>query len=583
MSKTLFWYIFWSLLKVFLMTTASLAGIMSLGGLLRPLTDNGLNLGQVNRMLAYLTPAMCTYSLPVAALFAATTVYGRFAADNELTAMRACGISYLSARRFSIALPALVLGLVVAVASLLMLCFIVPLFSLKAQEVIYSNIGRLIVSRIEREHELDFPTGIGTNRFVVFAEEAHSIPPNPQTPQVSRVELIGPAVVTYEPPVFPDPILTPKEFWMARTAIVNIARSGAEGGAALTVQLEDGIRFPREFYGGSQVGVAGTTFGPTPRQSLIGENVKFMNVTRLTELAQDPGQSERVQLVLRDMIRRDQELAYRAMIVKAFRPESADASGHAIFDFGKDVDQGDRYQIGGHGVKAGAVGDEVIVGPLDKDLSKPFSAGPRFGWFEQMHGSQQIIQGDAGELRISTKPDLTGQQIIISVELNDAALHTQSGVSERASFSRSFAVPMPPEIENMAKRTLADYLCDPNTGPGDAALLRHEEAAANNAVRSELHSRASFAVSCLSLVMIGCALGMMFRSGNFLNAFAVSFVPALLCITLIVCGQQCATHVPDDVAPGYHDPLHLGLAFIWAGNISVTAAVIWFTIRLQRQ
>ena len=48
---------------------------------------------------------------------------------------------------------------------------------------------------------------------------------------MSRVELIGPAVVTYEPPVFPDPILTPKEFWMARRAIVNIARSGAEGGA----------------------------------------------------------------------------------------------------------------------------------------------------------------------------------------------------------------------------------------------------------------------------------------------------------------------------------------------------------------
>ena len=115
-------------------------------------------------------------------------------------------------------------------------------------------------------------------------------------------------------------------------------------------------------------------------------------------------------------------------------------------------------------------------------------------------------------------------------------------------------------------------------------MLRHEEAAANNAVRSELHSRASFAVSCLSLVMIGgLALGMMFRSGNFLNAFAVSFVPALLCITLIVCGQQCATHVPDDVAPGYHDPLHLGLAFIWAGNVAVIAAVIWLTIRLQRQ
>lgn len=582
MSKTLFWYIFWSLLKVFVMATASLAGIMSLAGLLRPLTNYGLDMGQVNRMLAYLTPAMCTYSLPVSALFAATTVYGRLSADNELTAMRASGISYLSARRFSIALPALVLGLVVAVASLLMLCFVVPLFSLLAQEVIYSNISRVIVSQIEREHELVFPTGIGVNNFVVFAEDARSIPPNPQTPQVSRVELIGPAVVTYEPPIFPELVLIPKEFWMARRAIVNIARSGADGGAAMTVQLEDGIRFPREFYGGSQVGVAGTTFGPTPRQSLIGENVKFMNVTRLTELAQDPGQSERVQVVLRDLIRRDQEAAYRALIINAFT-QPPEASEEVRFDFGTDIDIGDHFEIGGRGLKAQTVGEEVVVGPSSLNLAQPFVSGPRAAWFEQKHGSQQTLRGEAGELRISTKPDLTDKEIIVSVELYDAALRTQAGVSERASFSRGFAVPMPAEIAEMAKRTLVDYLTDPRTGPGDAAVLRHEEAAANNAVRSELHSRASFAVSCLSLVMIGCALGMMFKSGNFLNAFAVSFIPALLCITLIVCGQQCATHVPDDVAPGYHDPLRMGLVFIWAGNLSVMAAVVYLTIRLQRR
>ena len=272
------------------------------------------------------------------------------------------------------------------------------------------------------------------------------------------------------------------------------------------------------------------------------------------------------------------------MIVKALRPESADDSGHTTFDFGKDVDQGDQYQIGGHEVKAAAIGDEVIVGPMDRDLSKPFSAGPRLGWFEQMHGSQQIIQGDAGELRISTKPDLTGQQIIVSVELNDAVLHTQSGVSER---------------QLLAQLRRGDAAGDPKHGQVHAGGLslrsayrpggrrrcscRHEEAAANNAVRSELHSLASFAVSCLSLVMIGCAGDDVPQRQFSLNAFAVSFVPALLCITLIVCGQQCATHVPDDVVPGYHDPLHLGLAFIWAGNVAVIAAVIWLTIRLQRQ
>ena len=38
--------------------------------------------------------------------------------------------------------------------------------------------------------------------------------------------------------------------------------------------------------------------------------------------------------------------------------------------------------------------------------------------------------------------------------------------------------------------------------------------------------------------MVGAALGMMFKSGNFLSAFALSAVPALVCIALIVTGQH---------------------------------------------
>src|SRR6478736_9525029 len=106
-SYTLSRYIFWDLLRIFLMTSGALAGIMSFGGLLRPLTEHGLDAGQAARMLTYFMPAMTTYSLPVAALFATTVVYGRLAADNEITAMRAAGISYLST-----AVPAIFLGLI---------------------------------------------------------------------------------------------------------------------------------------------------------------------------------------------------------------------------------------------------------------------------------------------------------------------------------------------------------------------------------------------------------------------------------------------------------------------------------------
>src|SRR3954467_11162049 len=121
MSRTLFWYVFKDLFKVFILTAIALAGIMSFGGLLRPLTENGLDGRQVGMMLAYLLPAMATYSLPIASLFATTMVYGRLSSDNEIHTCRAGGISFLS-----IATPAFLLGLFVAIVSLLLLCFIVP-------------------------------------------------------------------------------------------------------------------------------------------------------------------------------------------------------------------------------------------------------------------------------------------------------------------------------------------------------------------------------------------------------------------------------------------------------------------------
>src|SRR3954454_8094825 len=138
MSRTLFWYIFKDLLKIFFLASGCLAGIMSFGGLLRPLTEHGLGPGQVARILGYFMPAMQTYSLPVAALFATTMVYGRLSADNELTACRAAGISYLA-----VSLPALVLGLVAALTSLLFLCFVVPVFTFKVEKVVYANLANL--------------------------------------------------------------------------------------------------------------------------------------------------------------------------------------------------------------------------------------------------------------------------------------------------------------------------------------------------------------------------------------------------------------------------------------------------------
>src|SRR6478609_2313355 len=184
MSRTLFWYIFKDLLRIFLLASGCLAGIMSFGGLLRPLTEHGLGAGQVARILGYFMPAMQTYSLPVAALFATTMTYGRLSADNELTACRAAGISALS-----IALPAFVLGLVVSLISFAFLYFVVPICSLQVERIIYSNIAQLVSNQIERNHRVELSQGVG-KPLTIFAQQAQVMPPPTDRPRDQVVRLV---------------------------------------------------------------------------------------------------------------------------------------------------------------------------------------------------------------------------------------------------------------------------------------------------------------------------------------------------------------------------------------------------------
>src|SRR4051812_43639886 len=191
MSKTLFWYLLRDLLRIFFLTTGTLAGIMSFGALLRPLTQHGLGLGQVGQILSYFSPAMTTYSLPIAALFATTIVYGRLSADNELTACRASGISSLA-----MTWPALLLGLLVALVSLLFLSFIVPVFTLKVEKVIYSNIAQLIENKTPGPHK------ISSGPPSLFPQSAE-VRPSVGGKQV--VDLYSPMIFTYPPGDAPAP------------------------------------------------------------------------------------------------------------------------------------------------------------------------------------------------------------------------------------------------------------------------------------------------------------------------------------------------------------------------------------------
>jgi lipopolysaccharide export LptBFGC system permease protein LptF len=142
---------------------------------------------------------------------------------------------------------------------------------------------------------------------------------------------------------------------------------------------------------------------------------------------------------------------------------------------------------------------------------------------------------------------------------------------------------MPADIFALTTRPASQYIAG-SLSPEDQMRLRRDLIKQTNSVISEMWARVSFAVSCFILVMVGCALGMMFKSGNFLSAFAISVVPALASIALIVTGQHTCENIPWNIDPAtWTNPLKFGLMLIWSGNAAVFALGVVLLARLQRQ
>lgn len=574
MRKTLFFYIFKDLLKVFLLASGALAGIMSFGGLLRPLTQHNLAMGQVAQMLGYFMPAMTNYSWPIAALFATTFVYGRMSADNELTACRAAGMPY-----WEILIPAFALGSIVTLMSAFFLAIVVPRSFLQAEKVVYSNLAQLVAGQIDRTQRISLSSP--QQSVTIFARSAQVLERNPLRPDRQAVELKDIAIVTYANEKQKDQPRVPREFYQAdeALAIIEMPRD-ADGDVMLSVQLTNGERIPRA---GGEVSkqplvvasVETSRAGPFPLQSPVRETAKFMDFWRLRDLRWNPEKSKRIQRSLSELASSDQRSAYAEQLAEDLR------AGRSIVFEGTENGRPATYTIEPPQPTSVQRGPAIT---LDKDdaLTVTFGTVGKPGIVFRSEGTT-VFSGRAREVFIRVIPNSADKLFYVKLEVRDALLMYREQESSLVSREWNVAVPMPEAISNLSARTAREYLDDTSPeGIARSGRLKSDFYRQFNQIESELHARFGFAFSCFALAIVGAAIGMLFKSGNFVSAFAVSVGPALISIVLIVTGQHICEGVPKEISKNFHNPLNTGLLVLWLGNAFVVLLAVSLYAKLKK-
>jgi len=142
-TKTLYAYLSRDLVRVALMALVVLTVLMTILGAIEPMRKQGLTGMQVLNLFGYLVPVVLPLTMPIAALFAATFVYGRFSQDNELLAAKASGIPPVVLLR-----PALILGVIVTVVSLGVSNYVAPVMAERLGKAVVDNLDGLAYQQL---------------------------------------------------------------------------------------------------------------------------------------------------------------------------------------------------------------------------------------------------------------------------------------------------------------------------------------------------------------------------------------------------------------------------------------------------
>ena len=145
-------YVLVELLLVFLVALSALTLFMLVVGLVREAQQQGLGLVQILMLVPYVLPEAMRFAVPGTMLFAVASVFGRMSAANEVTALKAAGITPMA-----VIWPAITLALVVSFVSVWLNDIAVSWGRDGVRRVVVNSVEQIIYGRLRQQRSYSTP------------------------------------------------------------------------------------------------------------------------------------------------------------------------------------------------------------------------------------------------------------------------------------------------------------------------------------------------------------------------------------------------------------------------------------------
>jgi lipopolysaccharide export LptBFGC system permease protein LptF len=525
-------------MKVFIPSAVALTVMLSLGSVLRPIQEYGVGPRQVVHLMAYFLPITLTFVLPMAALFAATLVYGRFASDNELDACKAGGISFLT-----LVYPGLALAILVAIANLFLSFHVMPVFVLRAEKSLKDDAKQILFRNVQRSGYYKLPPD---GRYWIYADQANPASNTLMGVVVTELKDAGiKKIITAERA---DISFDPHErFSEVRITAYNTYQMGLEDEAPFSADLVPlAVPFP----------------------SLMADDIKFKKIEELKKIRIDPMRFDPIANLARDTYAQLTAELLAQDIAENISAASNSNSSSESANFYK-LHSGDKLIEFTAGQCAVRDEEQVqLFGEIMVTEREAFSKKTLRTL--QCARASLHIEGDkfAPTLTMDLysphwqQPDGSkglAQRVIIR------GLILPKAVTDKFTTPDVLKTVSPASIKALLGKRQSDRLKILQ----DRLQRRIQETMAN--IRAELHSRLVFGIGCTAMMMIGVGLGVVLKGGHLLSAFGASSIPAAILIVCIMMGKN--------ITKNPYTPVSSGIVLMWLALVILSV----FTVILYRK